>query len=108
MSRTNPVAETIAQQIGGRAFTMLGARELIGDTNSLTFRIGRNAQGVSHVRVQLDPSDTYTVQFLKVSRPTRRRGVGHIERKVLSEVSDVYVEDLRKIIESKTGLYTNL
>ena len=96
------VARTISEQIGGRAFMMLGAKDLLGDENSLTFRIGHNAQGVTHIRVQLDPSDTYTMQFLKVGRAPR------FERKVLSETDNVYVEDLRRIIEQKTGMYTSL
>jgi hypothetical protein len=99
------VAKVITQQIGNRAFGMLGAKDLLGDENSLTFRIGRNAQGVTHIRVQLDPSDTYTMQFLKVRR---LKAPPYIERKVVSEVDDVYAEDLRRIIEMKTGMYTSL
>lgn len=99
------VANTIADQIGRRAFQMLGAKDLMGDENSLTFKIGRNAQGVTHVRVQLDPSDTYTMQFLKV-RSSKKPP--YYERKVLSEASDIYADKLRSIIEMKTGLYTNL
>lgn len=96
------VANTIAEQIGHRAFMMLGAKNLLGDENSLTFKIGRNVQGVTHVRVQLDPDDTYTMQFLKVGRAPR------FEKKVLSEASNIYADQLRKVIEQKTGMYTNL
>jgi len=96
------VAKIIASQIGNRAFQMLGAKDLMGDENSLTFRIGRNAQGVTHIKVTLDPSDTYTMQFLKVGRAPR------FEKKVLSEASDIYADNLRKVIESKTGMYTSL
>jgi hypothetical protein len=99
------VANTIADQIGQRAFRMLGAKDLMGDANSLTFKIGRNAQGVTHVRVQLDPDDTYTMQFLKV-RTSKKPP--YYERKVLSEASGIYVDQLRGIITEKTGLYTNL
>ena len=96
------VANTITQQIGNRALTMLGAKDLMGDKDSLTFRIGRNAQGVTHIKVRLDPSDTYTMQFLRKGRAPR------YEHKVVSEVDDVYAEDLRRIIELKTGMYTRL
>jgi hypothetical protein len=96
------VANTIARQIGNQALTMLGAKNLLGGADSLTFRIGRNAQGVTHIKVRLDPSDTYTMQFLKAGRAPK------YEVKVVSEVEDVYAEDLRRIIEMKTGMYTRL
>jgi hypothetical protein len=99
------VAQTISDQIGRKAFLMLGAKDLMGDANSLTFKIGRNAQGVTHVRVQLDPDDTYTMQFLKVRNSKKPP---YYERKVLSEASGIYVDQLRSIITEKTGLYTSL
>jgi hypothetical protein len=81
---------------------MLGAKNLMGDDNSLTFQIGRNAQGVTHIKVTLDPDDTYTMQFLRIGRAPR------FEKKMLSEASNIYAEDLRRLIEQKTGMYTKL
>lgn len=97
------VANTIRQQIGNRAFFMMGAKDLAGDENSLRWRVGRNAKGVNLVQVQLDPDDTYTVRSYRV------RKVNHVpEAKVVSEDSGVYADNLHQIIESQTGLYLSL
>lgn len=96
------VANTIREQIGNRVFMMLGAKNLMGDEKSLTFQIGRNAQGVTHIRVQLDPSDTYTMQFIKIGRAPGYK------KTIVAEASDIYADNLRRVIESKTGMYTSL
>jgi hypothetical protein len=99
------VANIIKDQIGGRALFMLGAKELIGTENSLQFRIGRNAKGVTHIKITLDPSDTYTVEFTRF-RMNHKTYVPSIV--VLAKVDDVYVEDLHSVIETHTGMYTSL
>jgi hypothetical protein len=96
---TENVADTIRQQIGQRALYMLGAKNLVGDHNSLTFRIGRNAKSITHVRVTLDPSDTYTVETLRATVSSN---------KVLSKVSDIYVDQLRSTIAHATGMALSL
>lgn len=92
------VAETIRAQIGNMAFRMMGASNLAGSEHSLTFKI-KGSRTVNRVQVTLDPSDTYTIGFFK----TR----GHSIRLVAS-VEDVYVDNLRGIIEQNTGLYLSL
>jgi len=103
---SNAVAETIRQQIGGRALFMLGAKQLAATDDGLRFRIGRNAKGVTHVIVKLDPSDTYTVEF-RAMRVNRRHPDG-FSNKLKSSMSDVYVDSLHTVLESGTGLYTRL
>lgn len=93
------MANTIAAQIGKRAFFMMGARDLLGSANALAFKIGRNAKSVSHVTITLQPDDTYTVVFHRV------RGASV---KVVSEQDDVYADCLHRVIESGTGLYLSL
>jgi hypothetical protein len=51
------------------------------------------------VRVILEPSDTYKVQFFKV------RGVNC---KAVAEYEGIYVDSLHGLIEKETGLYTSL
>ena len=72
---------------------------------SLSFKIGRNAGRdhgrVSHITITLDPSDTYTVEFIRCN--TRAKEV----RKVLASYTDVYVDMLHNLIESETGLVTS-
>lgn len=93
------IAETIQQQIGNRAFAMMGATNLVAGHDSLTFKIGRNTKKVTHVMVQLGASDLYSVRFYSVVR----RAVG-----VVAEVSDVGVEQLREVLSDNTGLYLSL
>lgn len=90
------IADIIAQQIGQRAFFMMGARNFQHTKNGLMFSCMLNGKGVRSVEVRLDPSDTYTVVFRSL------RG------QVVAEVADVYVESLHGVIESNTGLYLSL
>jgi hypothetical protein len=97
------VAKTIAAQIGAPAFAMMGARDLVGDVDRLTWKIGRNAKRVKAVQVILDTAtDTYTVRFLHQKRAPS------FEVVELARHSGVYVDMLHEIIESETGLYLSL
>ena len=102
---SNQVALTIKEQIGHRAFFMLGAKDLTAYESGLGFKVGRNAKSVNHVVVTLEPDDTYTV---KAERVCVSRKTFTVSRKVLGEVSDVYVDSLHTVIESLTGMYTSL
>jgi len=97
---TPTVAQIIADQIGRRAFFMLGAKELVGGENYLQFRIS-GCRTISHIKITLDPSDTYTMSFLKWSGKK-------LEYKVVAELSGVYCDMIHDVIESKTGLYTSM
>ena len=99
----HPVAITIAQQIGNMAFRMIGGRDFMSTETSLTFKIGRNAKSVSHLRVTLEPSDTYKVEAIRV-----RKIQGTPTSKVVEMRDDVYVDALHATIESLTGMYTRL
>lgn len=98
MATDMTVANTIRDQIGGRALMMIGAKDLQGDAKSLRFRIGRNAKTVTHVRVTLTPADLYEVVFIRA----RGLNVTEIARE------EIYAEDLHRSIERNTGLYTSL
>lgn len=96
------VANEILRQLGGagRVSTMIGVKAFVGTENSLSFRFkARALQAINTVRVTLDPSDTYTVQFLR----SNKNGV-----KLVSERSDVYCDDLIELVEKTTGLYLHL
>lgn len=97
------VPKIIAEQLGRRTLMMLGARNLLGDAKSLTFKIGRNANSVSHLRITLEPSDTYKVESIRV-----RRVKGVLIQKVLETCNDVYVDSLHNTIETMTGMVTRL
>ncbi len=93
------VASTIAEQLGNKALTMWGAKELVDEGDALKFKVGRNPEGVTHIRVFLRPDDTYNVEAWKI-RGTSVKQVG------LHQV--VYVEDLRRVIQDLTGLRYSL
>ena len=92
------VANTIAQQIGARAFFMMGTRRKLGTSDSLIFDIRGSVRG-NKVVVTLDASDTYTVQLFKV------RGLAS---RMVVENSGVYNDGLRQVIEGMTGLDLSL
>lgn len=93
------IAETIATQIGTPALGMLGANRFVSSSDSLQFRIGRNANGITHVRVCLRANDTYTVQA------TRVRG-HHVT--MVDALMGIHVDGLRATLEALTGLRTSL
>ena len=90
------VAQTIAKQIGGRAFFMMGTRRKLGGPDFLLFDI-RGSERFNKVQVTLDSSDTYIVEFFKIgNRP-------HFRRLDYYSISDIYCEQLRSTIEYNTG-----
>lgn len=95
---TLQVANTIKDQIGSRALFMMGAQNLTGSHNALSFKI-RGSKLATHIRVTLDASDTYTVEFLKI------RGT-NIQKP--ATVCGVYAESLKLTIETHTGLALSL
>ena len=102
---TSPVvAETILQQLGGNRFmAMTGARGLTYDENSLTFKITRAQNKITHVKITLDPSDTYNVSFINC-----RKTAKGFKNEVVKSFSDVFNVHLSDCFTSQTGLYTRL
>ncbi len=94
----NTIATTIRDQIGNRALFMLGAQNLLATEKGLSFKI-RGCRKISHVRVTLDPCDTYTVQFVKC--------VG-TAIKTVAVSYQVYCDGLLQVIEHHTGLATSI
>jgi hypothetical protein len=93
------VAKTIQKQLGGKALMMLGAKNLVGDKNSLSFKIGRNSKGVNHIRIFLTSMDLYDIDFGAI------RGTTY---KIKKAVKGIYADMLHKTIEDNTGMYTSL
>jgi hypothetical protein len=97
-------AETILSQLGGQRFVaMTGAKNFVGSDNSLSFRLpgagGYCKASIDFVRIHLEPSDTYTVEFGKI------RGTTY---KVVESVGDVYNDSLTAVVERVTGLRCSL
>jgi hypothetical protein len=88
----------------GRARVMIGAKNQMGGKSAagnptLYFKIGRNAKKVTHISMELMPTDTYKVTFLNC------RGY---DRKVVAEFDDVYNNVILNLIRDNTGLDTSL
>ncbi len=92
------IANTIAAQIGTRAFFMLGTRAKFGDADSLSFNIS-GCQRFNRIRITLSADDTYTVHFLKI------RGLNQI---ACLERNGIYADGLHQCIEHNTGLALSL
>jgi hypothetical protein len=104
------VANIIAEQIGNRAFAMMGAKNLLGGPSHLQFKIGTNGKKVTHVTVTLTADDLYTVRFDRVTKIGFNAKTGAVTGgvKQLQEVERVDVGQLRRIISEGTGLYLSL
>lgn len=92
------VAREIASQLGPQTIALLGASQLVGGENFLQFKI-KGCPKINCIRIELDPSDTYTIQFWYTSAKADR------VRKV-SERDGIYCDMLHDVIENETGLYT--
>lgn len=96
------VANIILQQLGGNRFlVMTGAKNLVAGSNTLQFDLPKTKNRANKVRITLEPSDTYKVEYLRFSRKT-------LDLTNISSFSDIYAENLRQNFESETGLYCTL
>lgn len=96
------VAKIILNQLGGRRFVAMTGAKNFGDVgNGLAFQIPASLtkQRINAVKIVLDPSDTYTVKFMRM---TSR------ELKTISEHTMIYCDQLEDLFEQQTGLYTHL
>jgi hypothetical protein len=94
------VAQTILQQLGGRRFlAMTGAKFMVGDKQSLMFALPKCKDGINKVRVSLNASDTYDLDFFRL-RGTQVTQIARVE--------DVYNDQLQEIFTQYTGLDTSL
>lgn len=99
------IAQTILQQLGGSRFTtMTGAKSYTAIEKGLMFQLptGFAKNGINKVRIYLGPRDTYRVEFWKLG-PSPRYAT-----KIISSHDDIYVDALRELFESQTGLYLTL
>jgi hypothetical protein len=97
------VAKTILEQLGGNAFVrMTGARNLIGSSDALSFKLPGNGftkNKANVVKITLTPADTYTVTFSKFRA---------MKLTPVSEFTDIYNDALVDLFERETGLATRM
>lgn len=94
-----PVADTILEQLGGNKFiAMTGAKSLVANENSLTFRLPRGCLNrATYCTIELAPNDTYTVTFGRIVK------TNYV---TVSEHTQVYCDMLQDLFLQQTGLYT--
>jgi len=102
MNTTTTVATTILEQLGGpgRLAAMTSARNFLDHGNALSFKF-KGSRKVNYVKVTLDPSDTYTVEFGKLNARS-------LEYKVVETLDGVYADMLVDLFEKTTGLYLTI
>ena len=97
------IAKNILEQLGGNKFVaMTGAKNLSSLGNGLSFRLpgaGFTKNGINYVKIILDPSDTYTVEFGRIRGNTYT---------VINTTNDIYHDMLQEIFTKYTGLNTHL
>lgn len=99
MDNGKHIAETILAQLGGNRFlAMTGAKNLLHDAASLSFKLPGIAKA-NYVKITLDPDDTYSVEFGKL------RGLTY---KTITTLSGVYCDNLQSVFTAQTGLDTHL
>ena len=94
------VAKTILEQLGGKKFcAMKGAKNLVGDENSLSMRIGRNSSNSNYLKITLNSMDTYDMKFYRLWK---------FEEKSVTEYNNIYNDMLTDTFTAHTGMYTSL
>lgn len=96
------VAQTILEQLGGQRFiAMTGANYLVGDANSLRFRLNSRitANKANLVKITLEPSDLYKIEYF------RCRG---LDVQLVGADDGLYFDQLRAFFTRATGLDTTL
>ena len=104
MRNEKEIAGIIAEQIGNKAFVMMGAKNLAFGVNKnndvyLGFRIGRNSKGINYIKITLNGKDLYDIEFGSIRK---------YQYKVKESFNDVFVDSLHGIIEKSTGMYLSL
>lgn len=107
-STDNGVAAEILRQLGGKRFAKVtGAKDFLGDEKSLMFSLPSTRHfvkdGINKVRITLDPSDTYTIEFMKISRRN-----GEFNIKTIKETDGIYNDMLQEVFSRYTGLTTRV
>ena len=94
------IAQEIVRQLGGNRFlSMTGAKNLIADGNTLSFRLpGKGFSKYNYVKITLNSMDTYDIEFGNIN--------GMNYKKI--DVKMIYNEELTKTIERYTGLRLSL
>lgn len=107
------IAMTILSQLGGNKMkVMTGAKNMsYTKEGNLIFQLPRGfaKQKISAVEIALNGNDLYDIYFRQITnRKDKALGIMVPTVVDIKTVNDVFCEDLRRIFEEETGLYTSL
>jgi len=103
LSNDVQVGTTILHQLGGSRFTLMtGCSNFAAVKNGLQFKVGRNANKITHCRVFLTDMDDYRIEYIYVP------GSDISKMKTVLVQEGVTVETLQSSFTEATGLYTRL
>lgn len=109
------VAETILQQLGGNRFAaMTGAKNFVALENGIKFSIGRNVSKANMVKITVNSSDLYDVEFIKYTpykfRITKNGEFKETKEKsvTVEKLNGYYSDMLQDGFTRVTGMYTHL
>lgn len=98
---TATIASTILSQLGGSKFiAMTGAHSLLNLENGLQAKF-RGSKVANTVRIVLEPTDTYTVTFYKITK-------GGLDVTEVEGIELVHAGDLRRLFTRITKLEVSL
>ena len=98
---TIEIGRTIANQIGGEAFRMIGTKDILAYDDGIQFDVMRNDLGVTHIQIKLTPQDDYEFTAMRLDP-----GTG--DTSIVSDHASVYCDQLCDMIELATGLVTTM
>lgn len=101
---------TILQQLGGTEFVICtGCKDFYEEGNTLHMKLTHNKSGANRLSIELAPNDTYTMVFSRHTPAKFKDGCYYEESSTVVKRHElVYVEELRNIFETVTGLFTSL
>jgi hypothetical protein len=93
------IAKTIIEQLGGtgRLSVMIGANAFVADTNNVMFGF-KGCRKFNKIRITLNGLDLYDVELMKYS-PSK------LEITKTETVENVYADQMKELIEDRTGLF---
>lgn len=106
------VPKTILEQLGGNKFiAMTGAKDFVGDGDTLRMSIPRNGSKANRLYITLNDNDLYDMRFFRRSGGTLSKKTWTFTPIVENNervYRDIYADQMCEIFERHTGMRTRL
>ena len=99
------ITQIIYEQLGGDRFALMtGAKDFVSTTDtSLHITLSKNASGCNRLSITLEPNDTYTMLFYKM---TKKRGTMDYVLSKGAVAEEVFYDELQDYFTNHTKQYT--